>query len=315
MKQIISLLSKYNSFAIFSHENPDPDTIGSTLALKDILEQFGKKVTLFCESKIPETYFLFEDAGQYCDNYETAECLISVDVASSHMLGRFESIFLNFDQTIRIDHHISGDNFAKYNLVKPYSACAILIYELVKKLKAGITPVIATKLYFAICGDTSIFKNSNTDSLTFKVASELLKLGANINKVYDEFFDKKTIPYVKMSSHLLEKAIIEENLGYAVLVAKKEDFENYNLDPQNDNLGNLPKTYLSCGLKIAVILKEKEDGIHCSFRSKLDYDVSNLAQQFGGGGHKNASGCLINSSTDVAINEVVKVIENYLKNY
>ena len=96
MKQIISLLSKYNSFAIFSHENPDPDTIGSTLALKDILEQFGKKVTLFCESKIPETYFLFEDAGQYCDNYETAECLISVDVASSHMLGRFENIFINF---------------------------------------------------------------------------------------------------------------------------------------------------------------------------------------------------------------------------
>ena len=313
MKKIVKLIKKANKIALFSHENPDPDTMGSTLALRDILLKLGKEVHLLCESKIPENYFIFEVAKIYRESLESYDCLISVDVASEKMLGRFQDDFLNFENTIRIDHHINGNNFAKINIVKPYSACALLVYELSKLLKVKIDSEISTKLFLAICGDTGLFKNNNTDSKTFKVVSELLEYGAEIRKVYSEFFDKKTVPFVKMSSHCLESAITNDEFGYAILVAKLEDYEKYSLDIENDNLGNLPHSYLSCGYKIAVILKEKDDGIHCSLRSKFEYDVSIIAQEFGGGGHQNATGCLIEDTVENSIIKMKNTLEKYLK--
>ena len=315
MKKTIKLIKKAKKIALFSHENPDPDTIGSTLALRDILLKMGKEVHLFCESKISENYYFLEDAKLYEENLKEYDCLISVDVASEKMLGKYQDNFLNAENTIRIDHHIKGDNFAKHNIVKPYSACAILIFELAKLLKIKINSEIATKLFFAICGDTGIFRNNNTDSMTFEVVSKLLENGAEIRKVYSEFFDKKTVSYVKMSSHCLEGAITNDEFGYALLIAKKEDYEKYGVDSENDNLGNLPNSYLSCGYKIAVILKEKDDGIHCSLRSKFEFDVSKIAQNFGGGGHKNASGCSIIDSVENATMKMEDAIRVYLSEF
>ena len=275
----------------------------------------GKEVHLFCESKIPENYYFLNDAKLYEDNMKEYDCLISVDVANEKMLGKYQEKFLNFENTIRIDHHMNGNNFARHNVVKPYSACSILIYEIAKCLKVKIDSEIATKLFFAICGDTGIFRNNNTDSMTFDIVSKLLDSGAEIRRVYSEFFDKKTVSFVKLSSHCLESAVINDEYGFAILVAKKEDYERYGVDPENDTLGNLPNSYLSCGYKISVILKEKDDGIHCSLRSKFEYDVSKIAQNFGGGGHKNASGCLIDDLVENATLKMSEAIKLYLNEY
>ena len=95
--------------------------------------------------------------------------------------------------------------------------------------------------------------------------------------------------------------------------ARKDDFKTYGLSSENDTLGNLPNMYLSCGYKVAVILKEKADGIHCSLRSKFDFDVSVIANIFGGGGHKNAAGCIITGTFKQAQVKMQKEIEKYLK--
>ena len=91
-----------------------------------------------------------------------------------------------------------------------------------------------------------------------------------------------------------------------------DDYNKFGAN-ENESIGNLPNVFLSCGYKIAVILKQKRDGIHCSFRSKFDFDVSKIAEKFGGGGHKNASGCLIIDSLTNAENLVEKEIKIYLK--
>ena len=185
--------------------------------------------------------------------------------------------------------------------------------EIAEKLKVKIDEETATALYFGICGDTGIFRNNNTDSLTFLTASKLLDAGANIRRVYNGFFDKKTVPTVKMTSSCLLNAKLNDNVGYAILTAPKEDYEKFGVNPEIDVLGNVPNTYLSCGYKIAVILKEKEDGIHCSLRSKFEFDVSKIAGCFGGGGHKNASGCIINASLEQAEILMAQTIEKYLR--
>lgn len=315
MKKIIKSIKKAKKIALFSHSNPDPDTIGSTLALYSALVQMGKEVDLFCDAEYNENYNFLEDYKLYNsslkDNMDY-ELYIAVDIASESMFTGFAEFFVSNENTIRLDHHISGSNYAKINYVKPESACAIVVYELLRKMRLKINSKIATCLYFAICGDTGIFRNNNTDSTTFKVCSKLLEYGAEIRKVYNEFFDKKTVPYIKLQSNILLNAKLNDKVKYAILRATAKDYETFGAN-ENENVSNLPHMYLNAGYKVAVILKEREDGIHCSFRSKFEIDCSKIAEKFGGGGHKNAAGCLIEDSIEKAEKLVEKEIKNYLE--
>lgn len=313
MEKYLKLLKSAKKVALFSHENPDPDTIGSTLALALILKKMGKQVALFCETEISENYYFLSDANDYNTvNFDDSfDLAVAVDVADSSMLGKFEQHFISHPNTLRIDHHVSGKYFAKENKVDGVSACSLLIFEIAKKFHQKIDSEIATRLYFAICGDTGIFRNNNTDAVTFDVCSKLFKAGADFRKIYTEFFDKKTVSYVKMSSSVLLNAKTNEKIGYAILTASASDYKTFGMS-ENDNLGNLPNTYLNCGYKIAVILKEKEDGVHVSFRSKFEYDVSKIAEAFGGGGHKNASGAKLETTLEDATKQIQKAIEKYL---
>ena len=315
MKKTIKLLKQSKNIALFSHTSPDPDTVGSTLALMKILELMGKKVDVYC-AETNDKFAYLECYARYNTDPSTDlskyDLLVAVDVPDQTMLCDFEQAFLAHKNTLRIDHHAKGNSFAIHNLCENQSACAVVIFEIAKKLKLKITSEIATLLYFAICGDTGIFKNNNTDSVTFRICADLLDLGADFKKVYSEFFLKSTLEYIKLSSHILLNAQTNDELGYVIMSVSTADYDKFN-PLQNENISNLPNTYLNCGYKIAVIAKEKEDGIHCSFRSKFEYDCSSVASTFGGGGHKNASGCLIESSLEDAKVQIASAIENYLK--
>lgn len=313
MRNIISLIKKSKNIAIFSHKSPDPDAIGSALALRLALLKLGKNVGLFCDDEMTGNYSFLEGFEEYNKmDLSGFDLYISVDVASSNLLGKFEEAFCGFTNTAKIDHHANGSKFARHEVVKPESACAIVIFDLLKLMKVKITKEIATALYLAICGDTGIFRNNNTDSKTFLVCSELLEKQAEIRKVYSEFFDKRTIENLYLTSNAIMGAIVNEEYKFVIMSVSTSDYERFGAS-ENENIGNLPNSFLNCGYKIGVILKQKIDGIHCSFRSKFEYDVSKIAEKFGGGGHKNASGCLIIDSLTSAENLVEKEIINYLK--
>ncbi len=313
MTKYLKILKKASSVAIFSHISPDPDTIGSTLALRRILMLMGKSVDVFCSDNIPEDYNFLDDAKAYNGELKNYDLLVSVDVSSSQRLGIYEEMFLGHKNTIKIDHHQTSESFGKQNHVKICSACAIIINDIAKQLKVKIDPVTASLLFMAICGDTGIFRNNNTDEESFKNAAEFLSAGADIRKVYSEFFDKKQANWVRFTSKILLNAVLNDKYGYALLQATKDDYDVFGIDPKNDKIANIPNSYLACGYKVAVLLKEKEDGIHISLRSKNEYDVSQIAMVFYGGGHKNAAGCTIQKSLIRATKEITKAVENYLK--
>jgi phosphoesterase RecJ-like protein len=176
MRDIIKLIKKSKKIALFSHSNPDPDTIGSTLALYEALVSLKKDVYVYCDVENGENYAFLEYYARYnTEELEGFDLYISVDIPTNTMFGKYEEAFVNFPNTIKLDHHANGVDFSKNRLVKTYSACALVVYELLKKLKVKITPSIATSLYFGICGDTGLFRNSNTDSKTFEVCADLLQ--------------------------------------------------------------------------------------------------------------------------------------------
>ena len=313
MQTLVKLLKKVKNIAIFSHKSPDPDAIGSALAFRHALLKMGKKVALFCDDDMTGNYGFLEGF----DEYNKAELsgfdlYISIDVASGSLLGKYEEEFSKFENTFKIDHHSMGNNFAKHNIVKSYSACAILIFELIKALKIKITEKIATCLYLGICGDTGIFKNNNTDSKTFSVCAELFDAGADFKTVYAEFFEKRTLANLYLTSNAIMSAYVSDDGEFSVMTVSTDDYDRFGAN-DNEHIGNLPHSFLNCGQKISAILKQKNDGIHCSFRSKFEFDVSKIAEQFGGGGHKNASGCLIIDSLSNAEKLVIDAIKNYLK--
>ena len=313
MHSIIKLIKKSKNIAIFSHKSPDPDAVGSALALKHALNKMGKNVFIFCDETDFSSFSFLSGSKDYnIGELTNCDLFIAIDVASGDLLGRFEEQFKNFPLTIKIDHHSKGKKFAKLELVKNESSCAMVIFEVIKALKVKISDYIATCLYFGICGDTGIFKNNNTDSKTFLVCSELLNQGADFKKVYSEFFDKRTLENLYLTSNAILNAIVNDEEKFAIMSVSTDDYEKFGAS-ENESIGNLPNQFLSCGYKIAVILKQKHDGIHCSFRSKCEYDVSKIAEKFAGGGHKNASGCLIIDSLTNAENLVEREIKNYLR--
>lgn len=314
MLNIVKFLKKTKNIALFSHKGPDPDAVGSALALYKALKKMGKNVSLFCDDEMNGGNFGFLKGFEEYNKNELSgfDLFISIDVASGELLGKYEEQFTKFESSLKIDHHTAGTNFAKQSIVKPYSACAILIYELLKQMKVKIDKEIATCLYFGICGDTGIFKNNNTDSKTFSVCAELLDLGADFKQVYSEFFEKRTLSNLYLTSNAIMSAYVSDDQSFSVMTVSTDDYDKFGAN-ENEHIGNLPHSFLNCGHKISAILKQKNDGIHCSFRSKYEYDVSKIAAKFGGGGHKNASGCMIIESLSVAERQVIEAIKNYLK--
>ena len=313
MHSVVKLIKKAKTIAIFSHKSPDPDAVGSALALKHALSKLGKEVSLYCDESDFSSYNFLSEAKEYNSNeLSEYDLYIAVDVASGDLLGKYEEQFKTNSVTLKIDHHSKGRKFAKHELVKHESACAMVIYELIKALKVKLTDYIATCLYLGICGDTGIFRNTNTDSKTFLVCSELLNHGADFKKVYSEFFDKRTLENLYLTSNAILNAIVDNENMFAIMSVSTYDYQKFGAS-ENESIGNLPNQFLNCGYKIAAILKQKHDGIHCSFRSKPEYDVSKIAEKFGGGGHKNASGCLIIESLTNAENMIESEIKQYLK--
>lgn len=314
MKNLVKLIKKSHKIALFSHISPDPDTIGSTLAFYYALKSLKKEVSLFCDDENLEKFSFLNAEKLYniSNPNEKFDLCIAVDVSAIDRIGKFGEVFLSASSSARVDHHQVDENFAYHNIMKPYSACAILIYELITLMKLKITPDIATLLYFGICGDTGGFRFSNTDSLTFDVCSKLLSFGADIRCLYSEFFDKKTVPSLKLSSHALLSAKINDTFGFVIMKVSSSDYQKYGAD-ESEYIGNIPNMYLNCGYKLACIIKEKSDGIKASLRSKPEYDCAQIAAVFGGGGHKNASG--IKFSEKISLADAENLLENEIKNY
>ena len=130
MKHTLKVLKKANRVALFSHSSPDPDTIGSTLALFVALKELGKSVDLFCDSEMPTNFGFIDEYNFYNSAYSSYDLLVAVDVAKLDMLGQFADTFSSHANTLRIDHHMIGECYAKHNLVKNHSACSILIFEI-----------------------------------------------------------------------------------------------------------------------------------------------------------------------------------------
>jgi phosphoesterase RecJ-like protein len=309
------LIKQYDNFAICSHTSPDGDSIGSMLALYNMLKDTGKKAEMFSDDVPPDRYsFLpgFSEIKVINEISGRFDYIFILDCGDLERIGRCVNLISSSTVLINIDHHISNKIYGKYNIVDSNaSSVGEMMYCLFKINGYNITKDIAECLYTSIVTDTGGFKYSNTTSITLSTAGDLINTGIDFSGLNDRVFNMKTLPQVKLMSKVTSTIDVLSGESTAVLTMTQEMLKECNATEEDaGDFVNIARDIKD--VEVGVFIKEVEGGkARVSLRSKTKVDVRKIAETFGGGGHIRASGCTV----DGTVNEVKAKIINEIKKY
>lgn len=295
LQQFNDAVKKSRSIIIISHKNPDPDTIGSNLALNLFLTGLGKNVSSVCCNPIPESCFFLGQSQSFTTPAQaaSADLVICVDASSIGQLGLDEtaSVLLEKAYVITIDHHVTNTRYGDLNiLVADAASTTLVIFHLLNTIGAQITKDIATCLLCGLYSDTGSFMHSNTSVSALEASAKLIKAGARRDLIIKNLYKSKSPRQLYLWGKIFSEAMLTRK-DVLVSAVKKEDFESLQTDQQS-LAGVIDYLNMVKGTKITALLTEDGNGqIKGSLRTKReDVDLTEIAKSLGGGGHTKASG-------------------------
>lgn len=312
LTSIVNVMLTKNKIGLTYHTSPDGDALGSVLALLQGLRNIGKEAYVISKDLVPENLgflpFSQEINGMNFSPVEGTDCIITLDCGS---VERLSANLADFKGTIiNIDHHLSNDKFGEYNYIDiSAAATAEIVYRILKLLNSRLDEDIAKCLYTSLVTDTGSFRHSNATTTTHEIAGELLKYSINHSDIHSRIFDNKTQGKLKLIGVVLSNMYLVQDNKVSVMEITKDmvDKIGISLDDSSD--------IISFGLQIkgveaAVLLRETDEAIKVSLRSKKDLDVRKVAEVYGGGGHVKASGVTMKN---VTISEAKNLILNQIE--
>jgi phosphoesterase RecJ-like protein len=319
LRQICDEVRSRQSFLLTSHARPDGDSIGSQLAMAFALDAMGKKVRIINADPAPDHYREFPGherieiasavpADAAADAVIVMECS---DLSRTGVTG-FEGRYI-----INIDHHAGNRMFGALNWFdESAAACGEMVFELIRCLGVPLTPEIATHIYLAILTDTGSFHHSNITPRTFDICRQTVEAGVNPAAMARRVFDSNSFGKLKLIGALLDAMELVDEGRLAVLYMDDAMLAACGCT-HNDTEGviNLPLTARE--IQAVVFFKASGGTVRVSMRSKYDVDVRLVANQFGGGGHKNAAGFTVNGAFEevrpLIIQRITQAIDDGLQ--
>jgi phosphoesterase RecJ-like protein len=310
---ILTEIQKAKSILLHCHPSPDPDSVGSALAMKFAIEQLGKKATVIKgDSEIPEAFMHFPGAKEivrkkFAEIYlGDFDLFIILDAGTPGMISFVNTpIFPLPIRTVVIDHHSTNTSFADVNLVEiPSPATAFMLFQLFKEWNITFDKHIALNLFMGMYTDTGGFKYPPTDYRVFEAAAELAKIVPDYTKCIFtmENSDRKESLYFAALALNSIQTFCKDHVAIASVSYESIQSKHIPLEAiGGDNMANRLKSVI--GWNIGVIMIETEPGkVKVSMRSRDPelYDVSKLAVALGGGGHRAAAGIKLSMSLDEA---------------
>ena len=298
--RILDLIKANQSFLVVSHENPDCDALGSTIAMALVLRELGKDVTMYNADGVPEYLRFLPECSGIADFLggvtDEVDVVMLLDCADVSRPGKeFENFILKKDFTFAIvDHHATNDTGSEYCLVdENASSTGVILYRMIKRLGIPISPDVAECLFSTIVGDTGSFRYSNTCSETFTIAADLVDRGADPEKISRFIYDNE--PLKKVMLRTLAMNTLEVTGEIAFLHVSSEMFRQTGTEKEHtEGLVSMARSIE--GVEVAVFLRQESDlGWKVSLRSKEYVDVAQIARRYGGGGHRKAAGCVISA--------------------
>lgn len=294
------LLDAHERFLITSHVRPDADAIGSEIGLASLLQQRGKQVRIVNPSGTPPNLRFLDPTGTICqlgpgnslpEGFQP-EVFIVVDTSAWVQLSDVGRIMRESTcAKVVIDHHQSADDLGALELKDTTrEATGSLIAELAEALDEPLTPAAATALYAAIATDTGWFRFSAVTGETMRTVGLLIDAGASPADIYRELYEQATIARIHLAGRVLGRVRLECDGVLAWTCVEARDFEE--LGAQSSDTEDLVNECLKiAGTRVAFIaIEQLNRQVKVSFRSRTSVNVAKVAEQFGGGGHRQAAG-------------------------
>ncbi|MGL4656515.1 MAG: DHH family phosphoesterase [Sarcina sp.] len=307
MHEVIDYINSVDKIAITFHVSPDGDAIGSVLSLLQGLRKYGKEAYIISKDKPADNLgflpYVEEITGQNTLPTEGTDCVIVLDCGNVERIAGdlegFEGKVLN------IDHHLSNDKYGYINYVDTTaSSTSEIIHDLLSEMGIERDENISKTLYTGIVTDTGSFRFSNATEKTHRIAGSLVANDIKHDSIHRELFDNKSFGKLKLIGKVLDDMELVCD-GKLVVMRITKDMLTL-IDTDKEDTGDL----VSFGNKISgaegcILLKEADDAVKISFRSKDELDVRKIAEMFGGGGHTKAAGAKISG---VTIEEAKKMV-------
>ncbi|MEK7524128.1 MAG: bifunctional oligoribonuclease/PAP phosphatase NrnA [Patescibacteria group bacterium] len=295
LQEAANLLKGAQRILLVSHRRPDGDTLGATSALSLALAQMQKNTVLACIDEIPHRLQFIPQTENFVRefNLHDFDLVVISDAGAAKMTGFHEKYpdFLSKKVPIlNIDHHASNEGFGTLNLIDPRASSAtVVIWRLLKVLPVTITRDMALGLLAGIYNDTGGLMHSNTNQETFQISSELSRLGVSVSDIVRPLFKESSFSQLKLWGYILENMHVNDKNVLSSVVCSS-DFKIMGAH-SGDTGGIVDMMNTVPGVEFTMLLAEDEGWVKGSLRTQRDdVDLSSIAGQFGGGGHKKASG-------------------------
>ncbi len=290
--QVAEEIRRRQRFVLTCHVRPDGDAIGSELAMAYALRALGKQVRVVNRDAAPPPLTVFPGVGDIEIAPHVDDPGDAVIVMESGSLERTGVTGLDRGYVINIDHHLGNSMYGAVNWFDvSAAACGEMIFDLVQELGIPLTREIATHVYIAILTDTGSFHYSSISPHTFDICRQCVEAGVNPPAVARSIFDSNNLGRLKLFGAVLSGMELDDS-GRLATVTVDEKLAAFCGGTYEDTEGliNLPLTVKD--IQAVVFFKEHgPNDWRVSMRSKGDVDINAVAKEFGGGGHKNASGC------------------------
>jgi bifunctional oligoribonuclease and PAP phosphatase NrnA len=304
LDRVLQEIRARHRFVVTSHARPDGDGIGSALACGQILRVMGKDAEVVMHDGVPRIYqnLPFAERVIRADDVPANDAAVLLECDSLRRTGLdgLEQCFL-----INIDHHVSGRNFAHINWIdSTVMATAELVYRLARRACVPVDRDIATCLYTGLMTDTGSFMFEGTNEHTFTVARELVLAGADPALCARSIYFGHSTAKMRLLGAALSNLHREGALAWISVTQE----EMLRFGAREEDCEGLVNYALSIAdVQVAIFFRELPDARYrVSLRSKGEVNVSMVAEHFGGGGHKCASGCSIDGPLGAAVSRMVE---------
>ena len=330
LRNLHSLLETPKRVTIVTHFRPDADALGSSLALASFLQKSGHVARVIAPSEFPGFLAWMKGAGgvhvvdrQQPATLHTAERMMAdaevifcLDFNSPKRIESLEKAIRNATAVkVMIDHHLEPEDFADYRLWDVTSAStAGLIFRYIHEQGAThlIDADIADCLYAGLMTDTGGFRHNNTNAEEFRIAAALTDLGARPNAVASLVYDSNTLSRLQLTGYVLcNKLTVLPDYHTAYMVLSRSELDRFKA--QAGDTEGLVNYGLSIeGVKLALLMHDREGEVKLSLRSVGEFSVNAMARKhFNGGGHRNAAGGSSKESLEDTLKRFISILPDY----
>jgi bifunctional oligoribonuclease and PAP phosphatase NrnA len=323
-KQILEKIRQAKKIALICHASPDPDSIGSNIALALVLKKLGKNnTTIFSADKAGDKLdFIYKYKKLTYDHPSDVDLskfdlLISLDSQQPKVLDN-KLVDVKFPADLNvvvIDHHANNTKFGEINLLDGKAAAVSeMLFLIFEDWNVSIDKKVATCLITGIVGDTGAFRFPNTSPRVLEITSKLMQYGANKEEVVFNLYFSVNPILMKFWGEALRNMQIDHDHRFAWVAIPYNVF--CELGGPSEATGSTASNFFQSvdGTDFGVVIVEKEPGvITASLRSRTGYDVSKIGAELGGGGHRYAGGGKFRAEFNEGVSKVLEAVKRHAK--